>query len=157
MSDPSEELIVRVASDADLGTVVAQYAGGGVDTPWHPFSDPERIRRLPRQGLLVAEKDGRYAGFLFWYEGRRPWFDPTTRRYARISDLYIHPRFQGEGVGRAFLREALGRIRAEGIDTVYLETDEDNRRARHLYESEGFSAMGRVVRYRLRWDGPRAP
>lgn len=147
-------LVVRVATDDDLGTIVAQYAPGSVDTPWHPFSDLERIRRLPREGLLIAEHDGTYAGFLFWYEGRRPWFDGSTAKYARISDFYLHPDFQGEGFGREFLDEALREIRMRGIETVFLETDEENTRARHLYESEGFAAYGRVIRYRMRWDPP---
>ena len=151
------DVVIRVANEEDLRTIVEQYAPGGGDTPWHPFSDLERIRRLPREGLLVAEQGGRYAGFLFWYEGRRAWFDPTTKRskrYARISDFYLHPDFQGEGLGRTFLREALRRIRAYGIDTVFLEAEADNARARHLYESEGFAAYGKVVRYR--WQPSRS-
>ena len=155
---PLRDVVIRVATDVDLQTIVAQYAPGGGDTPWHPFSDLERIRRLPREGLLVAEQSGRYAGFLFWYEGHRAWFDPATKRskrYARISDFYLHPDFQGEGLGRIFLREALRRIRATGIETVFLEAEGDNARARHLYESEGFAAYGSVVRYR--WPRGRPP
>ena len=148
-------VVIRVATDQDLRTIVAQYAPGGGDTPWHPFSDIDRIRRLPRKGLLIVEKDGHYVGFLFWYEGHRPWFDRTTRRYARISDLYLHPAFQGSGFGLGFLREALCMIRAVWFDTVFLASVEVNARARHLYETEGFAAYGTVVRYRLRW--PRSP
>lgn len=150
MAAPLRGVVVRVANDQDLRTIVAQYAVGSSDTPWHPFSDLERIQRLPRKGLLVAEQDGRYAGFLFWYEGHQAWFDRRATRYARISDFYLHPAFQGKGLGRIFLREALRQIHAEGIDTVFLETEEDNTRARHLYESEGFEVFDKVLRYRLR-------
>lgn len=157
MATPPLTLLVRSATDLDLQTIVAQYVSAGGVTPWHPFASLDRIRRLPRKGLLVAEYDGRYAGFLFWYEGRRPGYDKTVDRFARISDLYLHPSAQGKGIGRAFLREALRRIRETGIDTVVLETDEGNARARRLYESEGFVAFAKVLRYKLKMheDRPR--
>lgn len=142
--------MVRTATDQDLKTIVAQYAYSEGMSPWHPFANLERIRRLPRRGLLVAEHEGKYAGYLFWYEARRPGYDSRVDRFARISDLYLHPSAQGMGIGRVFLREALRRIRGAGIDTVFLETDEDNVRARRLYESEGFVAFAKVFRYRLK-------
>ena len=146
---PSSGLVVRGATDVDLASIVAHYGPGGGDSPWDPFVDLRRIREVSGPGLLVAELEGTYAGFLFWYEARRPWYAPGVERYARISDLHIVPAAQGKGVGRALLREALSRIRSAGIDTVFLETDEDNVRARRLYEGEGFvSVAPSVVRYR---------
>jgi len=129
---------------------VAHYGPGGGDSPWDPFADVNRIQRIPRQGLLVAETEGTYAGFIFWYEARKPWYAEEVERYARISDLHIVPAFQGRGIGRALIRGALSRIRAGGIATVFLETDENNERAQSLYESEGFVRVApSVVRFRL--------
>ena len=145
-----QTLLVRNATDQDLRTIVAQYGSPGEASPWHPFVDLERIRRLPRKGLLVARLDGKYAGFLFWYEGRRPGYGRTVERFARISDLYLGRAAQGQGIGRALLQEALRRIREAGIDTVLLETDESNARARRLYESEGFVAFAKILRYKLK-------
>ena len=92
------------------------------------------------------------------YEGRCPGYDKAVDRFARISDLYLHPSAQGKGIGRAFLKEVLEPIRGAGIDTVFLETDENNVRARKLYESEGFVAFAKVLRYKLtmKEDGSRA-
>jgi [ribosomal protein S18]-alanine N-acetyltransferase len=141
---------IRVANDSDLRSIVAHYGPSGGDSPWDPFADQDRIQRIPRQGLLVAETDGKYAGFIFWYEARKPWYAKDVDRYARISDLHIVPAFQGRGIGRALIRDALARIRAAGIETVFLETDEDNARARSLYESEGFVRVApSVIRFRL--------
>jgi ribosomal protein S18 acetylase RimI-like enzyme len=148
-------IVVRVATDADLGSIVAHYGPGGWDSPWDPFADLERIRRVPRSGLLVAEADGAYAGFLFWCEGRKPWYAPSVERYARITDLHVVPPAQGKGVGRALLREALSRIREAGIDTVFLETDEGNARAQRLYESEGFVTVPPTTLRYCRRSGER--
>ena len=157
MVSPGTGIVIRVANDADLASIVGHYGPGGGDSPWDPFADLERIRRLPRSGLLVADLEGTYAGFLFWYEGRKPWYAPDVDRYARISDLHVVAPAQRKGVGRALMREGLARIRAAGIDTVFLETDETNERAQSLYESEGFVRVSPTVfRYRLR-TGERAP
>jgi len=146
---PSSSLVIREATEADLASIVAHYAPGGSDSPWDPFADLQRVRAVLGPGLLVAEWEGIYAGFLFWYESRRPWYAPNVERYARISDLHIVPAAQGKGVGRTLLRDALSRIRSSSIDTVFLETDETNARARRLYEGEGFvSVAPAVVRYR---------
>jgi ribosomal protein S18 acetylase RimI-like enzyme len=145
---PGEGLVIRVASDEDLDSIVAHYGPGGGENPWDPFCNIERLRQIPRQGLLVAESLGTYAGFVYWYEARRPWYDHDVDRYARISDLHVVPGSQRRGIGRALLQEALRRVQEAGIDAVFLETDEDNSRARTLYESEGFTGFARVVRYR---------
>ena len=143
-------LAIRTATDEDLQSIVAHYGPGGGDSPWDPFADLERIRRIPRRGLLVAELGGAYAGFIFWYAARKPWYAPDVDRYARISDLHVVSDSQGKGIGHALLREALANIRAEGIVTVFLETDENNERARNLYQSEGFVPVApSVVRFRV--------
>jgi ribosomal protein S18 acetylase RimI-like enzyme len=151
MSPPSRTLIIRTASDDDLASVVAHYGAGGGDSPWDPFADSVRIRSVPRRGMLVAVLDGTYAGFLFWYEGRKLWYDPSVDRYARITDLHVVAKLRRRGVGRALLREALHRVHEEGIDDVFLETDDDNVQARGLYETEGFVGLpSHVARYHLR-------
>ena len=151
-SSPSA-LIVRTAHDDDLESIVAHYGPGGGDSPWDPFADNTRIRSVPREGLLVATLDGKYAGFLFWYEARKLWYDPTVDRYARITDLHVVTALRRRGIGRALLREALRRVRDAGIYDVFLETDDDNPPARNLYESEGFVGIAnRVTRYHFRLE-----
>jgi ribosomal protein S18 acetylase RimI-like enzyme len=61
---------------------------------------------------------------------------------AYIKNLVVHPRVQGQGLGRALLLHAFKvfQLRREGF--VDLKVLEDNPRARRLYESAGM----RVVR-----------
>ena len=153
MMADADHLTIRIATDEDLRSIVAHYGPGGGESPWDPFANIDRIQRIPRTGMLVALMDGGYAGFLYWYEARKPWYAPDADRYARISDLHIVPDAQGKGIGRELLREAIARIRSQGITTVFLETDQDNTRAQDLYESEGFTKVAPgIIRFRLRQD-----
>jgi ribosomal-protein-alanine N-acetyltransferase len=61
---------------------------------------------------------------------------------AQVMTISVRPTFQGHGVGRALLRELIVRARASGATELLLEVREDNRVARHLYESEGFAVLG---------------
>jgi len=50
----------------------------------------------------------------------------------------VTPEFQGLGIGRRLIREAVGFCREAGYRRVYLWTFKGLDRARALYESEGF-------------------
>lgn len=151
------DLDIRRATDADLASVGAHYAPGGGDSPWDPFADLDRLRRIRRAGPLVARTDGAYAGFPYGYEGRKPWYAPEVDRFAEISDLHVPAAFPGRGIGRALLREALNQIAAAGLLAVFLENDEDNLGARRLYESEGFAAVAPGLVRSCRRTTDRAP
>lgn len=60
---------VRKAVESDLLRVVGRFRQKA-DRPWGPFSSVERLKAIPQEGLLVAEADGAYAGFVYWFEGR---------------------------------------------------------------------------------------
>ena len=55
-----------------------------------------------------------------------------------IHDLAVVPDWRGKGVGRALLTAAEDHARREGCCKLTLEVQEDNLRARGLYESFGF-------------------
>jgi len=55
-----------------------------------------------------------------------------------IHDLAILPEWRGKGLGRALLGAAEELARREGCCKLTLEVQEDNLRARGLYESFGF-------------------
>jgi ribosomal protein S18 acetylase RimI-like enzyme len=56
----------------------------------------------------------------------------------RLEGLAVDFGARRRGVGRALLREALARARAEGVRAVGLHVSVGNRAAIGLYESEGF-------------------
>ena len=65
-----------------------------------------------------------------------------------LGDLtvVVHPRAQGEGLGRQLFTAFLEHVRQRetGITRVELITRESNARARKLYESLGFQQEGRL-------------
>jgi ribosomal protein S18 acetylase RimI-like enzyme len=58
---------------------------------------------------------------------------------AYLAELYVVPARRGEGIGRALMRETLKLCRERGAAWIFLGTSHDDRVARALYESEGFT------------------
>jgi ribosomal protein S18 acetylase RimI-like enzyme len=61
-----------------------------------------------------------------------------ARPILNIHDLAVLPEWRGKGVGRALLSAAEARARREGCCKLTLEVQENNLRARALYQSFGF-------------------
>jgi ribosomal protein S18 acetylase RimI-like enzyme len=55
-----------------------------------------------------------------------------------LAELYVVPGRRGRGLGRRLLEAAIESARARGADFMDLNTSEDDRAARALYESLGF-------------------
>lgn len=68
--------------------------------------------------------------------------EPVVRCDACILSLAVDPQWQGRGLGRQILEQALKRLDTASIPCVRLEVRPDNTAARHLYESVGFRAVG---------------
>ena len=58
--------------------------------------------------------------------------------WGHIDRVAVHPRAQGQGLGRTLTRFAIGRLARLGARTVGLSTQGSNGRAQRLYESLGF-------------------
>ncbi len=147
VAEQMAEVVIRGWVPEDLA-LIAQHSGPSGDEPWDPFSDAAALRHVPLDGLVVAEVHNEYAGFLYWFFGRRPWFDREADRFAHILEVQVVPRFQGQGVGKALLNRALERLSEESVEVVYIDTTEDNVVARRLYEEGGFDPFLRTIHYR---------
>jgi ribosomal protein S18 acetylase RimI-like enzyme len=64
-------------------------------------------------------------------------FEPKQTAY--LEELYVAPARRGQGLGRALLEAAIDLSRDEGASWIELGTSEDDRAARALYESAGFT------------------
>ncbi|MCP4810316.1 MAG: GNAT family N-acetyltransferase [Proteobacteria bacterium] len=65
----------------------------------------------------------------------------------------VHPRAQGQGVGRALVEAALAWAEVNGVERVELYTLDSNVRAQKLYESVGFRLAWRRDAFHRRPDG----
>ncbi len=63
----------------------------------------------------------------------------AARPLINIHDLSVLPEYRGRGIGKALLHAVEVAARERGCAKVTLEVQENNRRARQLYESAGLA------------------
>lgn len=71
----------------------------------------------------------------------------TAADEAEILSVAVATKQRGRGFSRDLLRTHLGHLAGQGVKTVFLEVEENNRPARALYERAGFRVVGRRERY----------
>jgi ribosomal-protein-alanine N-acetyltransferase len=133
---PGPPCSVRPAAAEDIPALVDVDHQAFPSPWWFSVATLERIRQ-EAACFLVAERDG----LLIGYAEARP-----ANHGAHIGRLAVAPPFQRQGVGGFLLRTMLSRLWEQGVEEVTLNTQEDNRSSRHLYERFGFRPVGpRIV------------
>lgn len=84
--------------------------------------------------VIIAEKGKRIVGYAVVVR--------ETASQQTIKGLFVHPREQGRGVGKQLFREVCGHSKSG--EAMSLEVLETNKKAIHLYESEGFRVNKRL-------------
>ena len=69
---------------------------------------------------LAGEKDGIAAGHAVFTLGS---IDGTERKIALLGPVAVDPHHQRSGIGSAIIREGLDRLKAEGIEQVFVLGD----------------------------------
>jgi GNAT superfamily N-acetyltransferase len=92
-------------------------------------------RRDAPETLLVAEGDGRAAGFIF-LEEKEDYF--TGQAHGHIGIVVVTEQAEGRGAGAALMRAAEAWARSQGHSRLTLNVFDGNRRARAMYEHLGF-------------------
>lgn len=103
-------------------------------------ADPSagRLRLILREGEIA----GHFAiGFCFSLE--------FGGRYGLLDELFVLPAHRGAGLAKRALAEAEALCRAEGLLALRLEVNDDNGRARGIYERAGYETHPR--RLMTRW------
>lgn len=139
MSLPGVEVVVRplVAGDLDqLDRLERQLFDAAA---WSRASFAEELQADGRW-YLGAERvaDGALVGYAgIWFDG----YD------AQVMTIAVDAAHQGHGLGRRLLTALVGHAREVGAAQVLLEVRVDNAPAIHLYESSGFTMLGRRRAY----------
>ena len=127
--------------------VVAMTAAYALDTMGNggPLS-PEVLARLvpglrahPTTLVFLAYVDEVPVGIATCFLGFSTF---AARPLINIHDLAVLPEHRGRGIGGALLRAVEVAARERGCVKVTLEVQENNRRARHLYERAGLAQAG---------------
>lgn len=77
--------------------------------------------------ILCAEIDGKVAGYTVWWR--------QNEASVQMKGLFVHPDFQGQGIGRALLDAVIPRF--SNLE-MYLFVIENNEPARVLYKKYAF-------------------
>ena len=120
-----------------LDSYASDPVGGG-----KPLRDDVRERLVPALRdnanalVLLAFAEGQPVGLAVCFFGFSTF---QARPLLNVHDLAVLPAYRGKGVGRALLAEAEKQARGRGCCKVTLEVQDDNTRARALYERFGFA------------------
>jgi len=147
---------VRRATPDDTDAIVAVTAAGW-RTAYRGIVALDRLAELPLDrwhhevhvGLrrpvedafsLVAEIDGRFAGYCFVAApSRERELGPTV---AELVAIYVEPERWGQGAGSALLGAAMDRLAELPYDEVFLWTFKENEQAIRFYERHGWRRDG---------------
>jgi ribosomal protein S18 acetylase RimI-like enzyme len=147
---------VREASRSDLPEVLRLLAQPGMDDgEVLPLADAERLfnrmARYPDYRLYVAVRDedivGSFALLIIDNLGH------LGAPSAVIEDVVVDPQCQGQGIGKAMMRHALGLCAEKGCYKATLSSNLKRERAHAFYESLGFERHG----YSFRITPPASP
>jgi len=106
------------------------------------FASPWSIEMFEQEllmGRYFAAKEG---GKIIGYVGYQRVLDE-----GHITNLAVHPDFRRHGIGRKLVEKSVEEAKSSGLKSLILEVREKNTAAQKLYESLGFSNVGRRKGY----------
>ena len=107
-------------------------------TPWSRAAFRYEIVQNRVARCVVVRTEGAIAGYLcLWEIGHE----------IHVTNLAVHPHRRGQGLARALLHAMLEDARSRGVTLAFLEVRPSNTEALGLYESLGFSVIGRRKGY----------
>ncbi len=134
-SRPEAAPRVRAMRESDVPGVLA-VERTGYAFPWSARVFLDCLRS--RHAGWVLELDGVIAGHLIV---------SVAAGEAHVLNLCVHPRCQGQGLGRRLMLTGLEHAAQSGADSMFLEVRPSNPTARALYDSLGFSEIGHRPEY----------
>ncbi len=94
------------------------------------------LREHPTTVIFLAWQSGTPVGIATCFRGFSTF---SARPLINISDFYVITAYRGQGIGKALLEAVECKARESGCCRLTLEMQENNRRARAVYEGAGFS------------------
>lgn len=98
----------------------------------------DRLIREESRGLLVADRDGRVAGFSMLAPS-------DDEGWGEVLAIYASPDYWGVGVGYDLMTSSERWLHEQGYERAMLMVLQDNPRARAFYERQGWS-LGKRIR-----------
>ncbi|MCM2455783.1 GNAT family N-acetyltransferase [Rhizobium sp. CG4] len=108
---------------------------------WARVMDP-----VSRLSMRLAVLDGQTVGFAIHHFHDSTWVKAPD---CYLEDLFIDETIRGKGIGRALIDDLIAISKEKGWSRLYWHTDENNQRARKLYDS--YVESDGHIRYRLKF------
>jgi len=139
---PVKDIEIREATRDDLMTVVATY-----NLMWTDSKSPldmkmaknffDGLERHPNHHMYVATTTGRIVGvFVLMIK------DVSSGHESVLENVAVHPKFQGQGIGKEILSFVVDRSRKLGCARVIHSSRERRETASGFYEAHGFRRRG---------------
>jgi GNAT superfamily N-acetyltransferase len=136
-----DALTVRVAGPDDTPALLHLFRGF-MDHLGDPSPPDDALAAAiapvfsdPTAEILIAERAGEPAGYAHVRYHYSVWMAGPE---CFLEDLFVFEHLRDTGIGRRMLGVIFDRARARGCRRVRLDTNEQNARGIHLYESVGF-------------------
>lgn len=137
---------IRSAAERDLAPILAIY-NHAIEHTTAVFSyEPHTLemrhewfaaKQAGGYPVLVAERDGRVAGFAT-YGAFRPW--PAYSHTVEHS-VYTAPEFRRQGIARSLMNELISQARTNGLHAMIGGVVAENAESIRLHESLGFTEV----------------
>ncbi|HEY1250993.1 MAG TPA: GNAT family N-acetyltransferase [Thermoanaerobaculia bacterium] len=133
---PNVTIRLAAASDRDDLARLSTQLGYPL-TPGEASARLSELSGHPDHALLVAESDGRLAG---WLQVSLPRIFESSRQ-AEIAGLVVDEDARGRGIGPALLRAAERWARERGCVVLRVRSNVIRERAHGFYRREGFGEI----------------
>lgn len=142
-----QPVLIRDAVEADLPAIrdIYNHAVEHTTAIWNEVLidvDNRRVwlelRRAKGFPVLVAEKDGKVAGYASYGEWRA--FDGY--RHTVEHSVYVDKDLRGGGIGKQLMLELIARAKAGGMHVMIAAIEAENRASIALHERLGFRLVG---------------
>lgn len=149
------QIVIREATAADASTIhdLVRALAAFEQEPDAVRATPEDFRRegfgdVPSFHCLLAEVDGRPAGFALWFHSFSTW---EGRRGIYLEDIFVHEWARGLGLGERLMRRLAAIAVEQGCARLDLWVLHWNP-ARRFYERLGLQHMEEWLPYRVKGE-----
>ena len=106
--------------------------------------NPNLIMTMLRMGtvLILTIQPNTIIGFVFI----NPKYTKDGKKYAKLYDLIIHPKYRGQGYGTLFMNEIVKKAKKQGITFLDLDVWDNNLKAKSMYAKHNFQTRMNSMR-----------
>ena len=138
-------VLLRAATEDDVPAIVALLQDPAIKQWWGENTADDVRQELPASWVIVV--DGEVAGWLQYHEETEPMYRSVA------FDLVVAVPFQGRGIGRAALREAISYFITRGHHRFTIDPAISTEKAIRCYTAVGFKRVGVLREAELAPDG----